>query len=80
MYRYTSNRSSGYINGVLQYETVGKEDFYVLNWQCTVSGPGKEDCKGSVIRGTGKFKAASGKMVWTDIAGFGEGKGTFKLN
>ena len=66
--------------GSCNMKQAGTQDFYILNWKCTVSGTGKEDCQGTVIGGTGKFKKASGKLEWTDIAGFGEGKGTFKLN
>ena len=66
--------------GSCNMKQAGTQDFYVLSWQCTVSGTGKEECKGTVIGGTGKFKGATGNMEWTDIAGFGEGKGTFKLN
>ena len=66
--------------GSCNMKQAGTQDFYVLNWQCTVTGTGKEDCKGTVIGGTGRFKGATGKLAWTDIAGFGEGSGTFKLN
>ena len=66
--------------GSCNMKQAGTQDFYVLNWQCTVSGTGKENCKGNVIGGTGKFKGATGKMEWTDVAGFGEGEGTFNLN
>ena len=66
--------------GSCNMKEAGTQDYWVLNWQCTVTGTGKEDCKGKAIGGTGKFKKVSGSMEWIDIAGFGEGKGTFKLN
>ena len=66
--------------GSCNMKQAGTQDFWVLNWNCTVTGTGKENCKGNAIGGTGKFKNVSGSMEWTDIAGFGEGKGTFNLN
>ena len=66
--------------GSCNMKQAGTQDFWVLNWQCTVTGSGKETCKGTAIGGTGRFKGVSGTMEWIDIAGFGEGKGTFKLN
>jgi len=65
--------------GSCNMKEAGTQDFWVLNWQCTTTGTGKENCKGSAIGGTGKFKGVTGNMEWTDIAGFGEGKGTFAL-
>lgn len=65
--------------GSCNMKEAGTQDFWVLNWQCSTTGTGKENCKGSAIGGTGKFKGVTGKMEWIDIAGFGEGKGTFKL-
>ena len=65
--------------GSCNMKEAGTQDFWVLNWQCTTTGTGKENCKGSAIGGTGKFKGVTGNMEWIDIAGFGEGKGTFAL-
>ena len=66
--------------GSCNMQQVGTQDFWVLNWNCTVTGTGKENCKGNAIGGTGRFKGVTGSMEWTDFAGFGEGKGNFKLN
>ena len=65
--------------GSCNMKEAGTQDFWVLNWQCTTTGTGKENCKGTAIGGTGKFAGVTGDMEWTDIAGFGEGKGTFVL-
>ena len=65
--------------GSCNMKQAGTEDFWVLSWQCT-DGAGKSDCKGTVLGGTGRFKGVTGNLQWIDIAGFGEGKGTFKLN
>ena len=66
--------------GSCNMQQVGTQDYWVLNWNCTVTGTGKEKCKGNAIGGTGRFKEVTGSMQWVDFAGFGEGKGTFKLN
>ena len=60
--------------GSCNMKQAGTQDFWVLNWNCTVTGTGKENCKGNAIGGTGRFKNVTGSMEWTDIAGFGEGK------
>ena len=65
--------------GSCNMKQAGTQDFWVLNWECTVSGTGKEECEGKAVGGTGRFKGVTGSMKWTDVAGFGEGKGTFKL-
>ena len=65
--------------GSCNMKQAGTNDFWVLNWKCSVTGSGQEDCKGNVVGGTGKFKKASGKLAWTDVAGFGEGGGTFNI-
>ena len=66
--------------GSCNMKQAGTQDFWILNWKCSVTGTGKEKCKGIVVGGTGKFKGASGELSWTDVAGFGEGSGTFSMN
>ena len=66
--------------GSCNMKQAGTQDFWVLSWKCSVTGTGKKNCKGNAIGGTGRFKSVTGTMEWIDIAGFGEGKGTFKLN
>ena len=66
--------------GSCNMQQVGTKDFWILNWNCTVTGTGKENCKGNAIGGTGRFEGVTGSMEWTDFAGFGEGSGNFKLN
>ena len=66
--------------GSCNMKQAGTQDFWILNWKCSVTGTGKEKCKGTVVGGTGKFKGAAGELSWTDVAGFGEGSGTFSMN
>ena len=65
--------------GSCNMKLAGTNEFWVLNWKCTTTGSGKEKCKGNAVGGTGRFEGVSGSMEWVDIAGFGEGGGTFNL-
>lgn len=65
--------------GSCNMKLAGTNDFWVLNWKCSTTGTGKENCKGNAAGGTGRFEGVTGSMEWTDIAGFGEGGGTFNL-
>ncbi len=65
--------------GSCNMKLAGTNDFWVLNWKCSTTGTGKENCKGNAAGGTGRFEGVTGLMEWTDIAGFGEGGGTFNL-
>ena len=65
--------------GSCNMKLAGTNDFWVLNWKCSTTGTGKENCKGNAAGGTGRFEGVTGSMEWIDIAGFGEGGGTFNL-
>ena len=65
--------------GSCNMKLAGTNEFWVLNWKCTTTGSGKEKCKGNAVGGTGRFEGVSGSMEWVDVAGFGEGGGTFNL-
>ena len=65
--------------GSCNMKLAGTNDFWVLNWKCSTTGTGKENCKGNAAGGTGRFEGVTGSMEWVDIAGFGEGGGTFNL-
>ena len=65
--------------GSCNMKLAGTNEFWVLNWKCTTTGSGKEKCKGNAVGGTGRFEGVTGSMEWIDVAGFGEGGGTFNL-
>ena len=51
--------------GSCNMKQAGTQDFWVLNWNCTVTGTGKEKCKGNAIGGTGRFKGIKGVCNYT---------------